>query len=128
MDSPIVFFDGDCGLCSRVVRFIYHNEKSTNIFFSPLQSQYALERLNEKNITPDLNTFYFYYNNKIYDRSSAALKIIPFLKWYFYFLCVFWIIPKFIRDHFYDIISKNRLKFYKDVCEFLPELNKRIIK
>ena len=127
MNSAIVFFDGECGLCSRVVRFIYKNENNNKIYFSPLQSEYAINALNQKNINPDLNTFYFYHNNKVYDKSSAALKIIPFLKWYYYFLLIFWIVPKFIRDYIYRLIANNRMKFYKEVCEFIPDLNKRII-
>ena len=128
MVSPIVFFDGDCGLCSRVVRFINKYEKNNEISFSPLQSDFAIEILEKNNIKPDLNTFYFYSNNIITDRSSGVLKIIPFLKWYFSFLLIFWLIPKFIRDFCYNLIAKNRLKIYKDVCSYSPELNKRIIK
>ena len=128
MISPIVFFDGECGLCSRVVRFINRYEKKEVISFSPLQSDFAIKVLANKNIKPDLNTFYFYSNDTITDRSSGVLKIIPFLKWYFSFLLIFWIVPKFIRDFFYNIIAKNRLKIYKDVCSYSPELNKRIIK
>ena len=127
MISPIVFFDGECGLCSRVVQLIYKKEKNNKIYFSPLQSKYAIDILNQHNIKPDLNTFYFYNNNKMHDKSSAALKIIPFLKWHYYFLLVFWIVPKFIRDFFYGLIANNRMKFYKEVCEFIPDLNKRII-
>lgn len=128
MVSPVVFFDGDCGLCSRVVRFIYRHEKKAKISFSPLQSDFAIKILAKNNIKPDLNTFYFYYNDTLTDRSSGVLKIIPFLKWYFSFLLIFWIFPKFIRDYFYNLIAKNRLKIYKDVCSYSPELNKRIIK
>ena len=128
MVSPIVFFDGECGLCSRVVRFINRYEKNDVIIFSPLQSDFAIKVLANKNIKPDLNTFYFYSNDTITDRSSGILKIIPFLKWYFSFLLIFWIVPKFIRDFFYNLIAKNRLKIYKDVCSYSPELNKRIIK
>ena len=128
MVSPIVFFDGECGLCSRVVRFINRYEKNDVISFSPLQSDFAIKVLANKNIKPDLNTFYFYSNDTITDRSSGILKIIPFLKWYFSFLLIFWIVPKFIRDFFYNLIAKNRLKIYKDVCSYSPELNKRIIK
>ena len=128
MVSPIVFFDGECGLCSRVVRFINRYEKKEVIIFSPLQSDFAIKVLANKNIKPDLNTFYFYSNDKITDRSSGVLKIIPFLKWYFSFLLIFWIVPKFIRDFFYNIIAKNRLKIYKDVCSYSSKLNKRIIK
>ena len=128
MVSPIVFFDGECGLCSRVVRFINRYEKKDEISFSPLQSDFAIKVLANKNIKPDLNTFYFYSNDTITDRSSGVLKIIPFLKWYFSFLLIFWIFPKFIRDFFYNLIAKNRLKIYKDVCSYSSELNKRIIK
>ena len=61
MVSPTVFFDGDCGLCSRVVRFIYRYEKKAKISFSPLQSDFAIKILAKNNTKPDLNTFYFYF-------------------------------------------------------------------
>ena len=48
MVSPIVFFDGECGLCSRVVRFINRYEKKEVISFSPLQSDFAIKVLAKK--------------------------------------------------------------------------------
>ena len=88
MISPIVFLmenvDSVAELCNLSIK-----EKNNKIYFSPLQSKYAIDVLNQHNVKPNLNTFYFYNNNKMHDKSSAALKIIPFLKWQYYFLLVF---------------------------------------
>ena len=109
MVSPIVFFDGDCGLCSRVVRFIYRYEKKAKISFSPLQSDFAIKILAKNNTKPDLNTFYFYYNDTLM-KVKWCFENHSFFKMVFFFLLVFWIVPKFIRDYFYNLIAKNRLK------------------
>ena len=51
-------------------------------------------------------------NNKLYIKSSAALHIAKHLKGLWKILFIFIIIPPFIRNLFYDIIAKNRYKWF----------------
>lgn len=46
-------------------------------------------------------------NGKVYNKSSAVLRIAKQLK-FFWALYFFIIIPKFIRDWLYDLVAKNR--------------------
>lgn len=116
--TSIVFYDGACPLCSRVVRFLLRHEKNNSMKFAMLQGSFAKEFLYEKGITElNLTTFYLFRNNKLHSKSSAALHLIPFLKWYFLPLGLFWVIPKIMRDLVYDFVARNRYNFFKNVCE-----------
>lgn len=116
--TSIVFYDGACPLCSRVVRFLLRHEKNNSMRFAMLQGSFAKEFLYEKGITElNLTTFYLFRNNKLHSKSSAALHLIPFLKWYFLPLGLFWVIPKIMRDLVYDFVARNRYNFFKNVCE-----------
>ncbi|UKN02171.1 DUF393 domain-containing protein [Paracrocinitomix mangrovi] len=121
--DPIVFYDGDCGFCNTSVQFILDKRK-TDFYFVPLQSDYAKEKLGEKNIQINLDTIYFIKNGKLYDRSSAALQICKGLKGGYPLMMAFYIVPKFIRDVFYNAIAKRRHKI-KDAHCVLPTVEER---
>ena len=40
-NDTIVFYDGDCGLCNRVVQFILRNERNQKLVFCALQSEFG---------------------------------------------------------------------------------------
>ena len=119
MNSPTIFYDAACPLCSRVVRFILKHERNDDLLFSSLQGKYAKEFLSKKGVYEiDMSTFYFYNIDNLYSKSTAALRLLPYLKWYWSFLNVFWLIPRFIRDYFYRFIAKYRYKIFKVKCDF----------
>ena len=118
MIEPIVFYDAACPLCSRVVRFILRNEKSERLRFSSLQSDYARKFFSKRGFNEvDMSTFYLMDNGHVFKRSTAALRLIPYLKWFWIWLNVLWIFPKFLRDPIYAIIAKNRYKIFKEKCD-----------
>ena len=41
-NRSILFYDGECGVCSRTVRFILKNERSKELFFCSLQGDFAI--------------------------------------------------------------------------------------
>ena len=65
-----------------------------------------------------MGSFFLVENGKIYDRSTAALKVLRKLNGLWKLLYAFIIIPKFIRDAVYDFIAKNRYRWFgrKDEC------------
>jgi len=116
--NDIIFYDAACPLCSRVVRFILKQERDQQLFFSALQGEHARSFLPKKGIYDvDMKTFYLLKKGTMYNRSSAALHLIPYLRWYFSVFMLFWVIPKGLRDLVYDVISKNRYRLFKDRCE-----------
>ena len=118
MNKSIVFYDAACPFCSRAVRFILKHEKNKQLFFSSLQGDYTKSFLPKHGVSEvDMSTFYLFHEERIYSKSTAALRLLPFLKWYLFFLNVFWIIPPFIRDYIYRVIAKNRYKLFRNTCE-----------
>ena len=114
----ILFYDGDCGLCSRSVRFILKNETDERINFAALQSHFSSKFLSNFDIkSSNLTTLYFHSNGIIYSKSRALFALLPFLKWYYSFFYLGFIIPRFILDFFYDILAKNRKRFFSNICD-----------
>jgi len=127
--QPIVFFDGYCNLCSGSVQWIIKHDKKGQFKFASLQSDFAKQTLN-KNTVESLSSLVLYQNNNTFLESTAALKIAKKLDFPVNLLSVFLIVPVFIRNFFYKIISRNRYKWFgkKQEC-WLPtaELKQRFI-
>lgn len=117
MEKEILFYDGNCGFCNRVVQCVIRFEKSPKLYFSPIESEFATRFFEEKGcVKPDLSTFYFYTSYNLYTQSSGFLKLLPFLKWYFSFLYIIKLIPICQRDQLYRFVAKNRNRFYAKSC------------
>ena len=50
--SHLVFYDGNCGLCDRMVQFIFNNDKKQRFVFASLQGETASRYL--KNLPPEI--------------------------------------------------------------------------
>jgi predicted DCC family thiol-disulfide oxidoreductase YuxK len=126
--DAIVFYDGDCGLCNRVIQFILRNERNEKLVFCSLQSEFGIEFLKRKGYNAEsLNTFYYYNGQQIFKKSSAALQLIPFLKSPWLICLIFWAIPWFLRDFMYDIVSHFRKYFFKTQCQLIRGNSTRFI-
>ena len=117
----IILFDGVCNLCNTSVNFIIKKDKKNKFMFTSLQSDVAkklLLQFNSKINDNNLDSIVLIKQNKIYYKSTAALIIGKELKFPYNLSFLFIIIPKFIRDFIYDVIAKNRYKWFgkKDTC------------
>jgi len=120
-NKPVILFDGVCNLCNSSVQFILKRDRDQNFFFASLQSAYGQKLLQKFNLPADnFNSFILYQGGKIYSCSTGALKMFSQLRGWRW-VKVFWIVPKFIRDAVYNIIAKNRYKWFgkKEEC-WLP--------
>ncbi|MFN5416565.1 MAG: thiol-disulfide oxidoreductase DCC family protein [Flavobacteriia bacterium] len=127
--QKILFYDGDCGFCNKSVQFVLNNERNSDICFSALQSDFALNFFKEHNFPKaDLSTFYFWDGKKLYQKSAGALRLVNDLKFKWQFLKIGYLIPVFLRDKIYDFIAKRRHKLSVGFCALpSPEQKKRFI-
>ena len=111
--QPVILFDGICNLCNASVQFVIKHDKQGIFRFSALQGHYAKEILPgfEKDLKI-IDSIILVENNQHYTKSSAALRIARRLSGLLPLLFAFIVIPKFIRDWFYDIIAKNRYQWW----------------
>ena len=104
---PIVFFDGECGICNHTVQFLMSKDRKQLLRYAPLQGETALARLG-LDATQALTTLYFCDEAGVYTRSSAALRIAGHLLAPWSLLSWLRLIPRPIRDFCYDWVAKRR--------------------
>ncbi len=117
--QPVILFDGVCNFCNGAVNFTIKRDKNKIIKFAPLQSESGRRLTKEFGIPEnDMRSFLFIENGKVYNRSTAALRVCKYLKGLWPLCYGFIIVPPFIRNAVYDFIAKNRYKWFgqKDKC------------
>ncbi|MCD5324607.1 MULTISPECIES: thiol-disulfide oxidoreductase DCC family protein [Pontibacillus] len=128
--SGIVLFDGECNFCDQSVQFIIKRDPEGYFSFASLQSEIGQELLHKHQIPTHTDSFILIEDNQAYTKSSAALNVCKHLKGAWKGLRIFTLVPKFVRDRVYDVIAKNRYKWFgkKDSC-MLPskEIRKRFL-
>ena len=129
--KPIVLFDGVCNLCNASVRFIHERDPKGQMKFAALQSDAGREVLERFGLrTDDFDSIVLVEGDHYYTRSTAALRIAKRLRGLWPALYAFVIVPRFIRDFFYDVVAKNRYKWFgrQDQCMVpTPELRARFL-
>ena len=129
--QPTILFDGVCNFCNSAVNFVIKRDKKKTIVFAPLQTTAGQVLLQQYNLpADDMQSFVFIDNGKAYTRSTAALKVCPYLRRLWPLCYVFIIVPKFIRDGIYNWIAKNRYKWFgvRDQCMIpTPEVKARFL-
>lgn len=81
----------------------------------PLQDARARQILSELEIDIQMDTLYL-MEDKIYERSTAALRICGHLKGGYPALKFFLFVPSFIRDGVYNMIAKRRYRLKAGYC------------
>jgi predicted DCC family thiol-disulfide oxidoreductase YuxK len=120
INSPhgLILFDGVCILCSRGCRFVSKRDRRGYFRFVPIQLAEGRPLAEQLGIDPDRpDSFAFVANGQAYVKSEAALRIareLPRWQWTW----VFHFIPRVIRDAIYDLVARNRYRWFgrRDAC------------
>lgn len=129
--SPIILFDGLCNFCSSIVFFTIKRDKNSVFKFAPLQSnagRYLLKRFNLP--TENHNSFVLVEQNRFFIKSNAVLRVAKRLGGIWSLLYVFMLVPNPIRDFIYDIMAKNRYRWFgrKEECLVpTPDIKNRFL-
>jgi len=128
--NPVILFDGVCNFCNGAINFVIKQDKKAHFQFASLQSTCADQLLKPHGVLKKFDSFVLIENNQVFQKSAAALKVMQRLPWYWQWTQVFWTVPKFIRDAVYDVIAKNRYRWFgkKDQCMIpTPEMRSRFL-
>jgi predicted DCC family thiol-disulfide oxidoreductase YuxK len=130
-DHPVILFDGVCNFCNGAINFVIKQDKKDIFRFAPLQSE-AGQRLLQQYQLPKENfpSFVLIEDGKVYKKSTAALKVLSRLPWYWKELQVLRIVPTFLRNAIYDFIARNRYKWFgkREQCRLsTPAVKKRFL-
>ena len=111
--------------------FIIARDPEARFRFAPLQSETGRRLLAESG-AGDLSrdSIVVIDNDRAYTRSAAALQIARRLRFPWRLLYALILIPPFLRDKVYDLIARNRYRWFgkRDVCMTpTPELRSRFL-
>ena len=123
ISKSVILFDGYCNLCNSQVNSILRFDYKKFFYFSNLDSSFSKKVIKENKVESlEGNTIILYHNNKIIIKSNAAIKIAYLLGGFFKIFIIFKILPNFIRDGIYDVISRNRYCWFgkSDSC-YIPK-------
>lgn len=122
----VILFDGVCHFCDTSVQFIIRRDPEGYFKFVALQSDVGSKLLQQHHITHEMDSFILIDHDRYYIKSSAALQVCRKLRGWYKCLYVLIIIPRPIRDFFYDLFAKRRYRWFgrKDSCT-LPTAEQR---
>lgn len=126
-NNAILIFDGYCNLCSGIVQFIIKRDKKDFFRFVALQSDRASQILLPFNLPLNYSdSVILILDDKVFLKSDAAIKIALKLSGFWFLFSALKIIPKPIRDFFYDLIAKHRYSLFgkKEECMIPSEQNR----
>ncbi|PAJ74496.1 thiol-disulfide oxidoreductase [Pseudoalteromonas sp. NBT06-2] len=109
----VILFDGICKLCNAWCKFIIKYDARQCFKLCSVQSpegQNILEHFNMP--TAHFDTMLYVEGNQYFDKSDAFLNVVNKLGFPWRILYVFKIIPKGIRNWFYDRIALNRYSLF----------------
>lgn len=134
METPqfsIILFDGVCNFCNNSINFVMDRDTNGAFKFASLQSDVGQELLMQKGLkTSDFDSIVLLKNGTVYQKSDAALEITRELNGLWSWLYIFKIVPRFIRDFIYNIIARNRYRWFgkTEACRLpTPELRARFL-
>ncbi len=117
--KPVILFDGICNLCNWSVQYVIRHDPGSKFQFATFQGKTGSELAAAHSLPAvEPNSFVLIQEGRVYNRSTAALKVVKQLKGPVKLLYGFIIVPKFIRDAVYRLFARNRYKWFgkKDSC------------
>ncbi|MEL7269469.1 MAG: thiol-disulfide oxidoreductase DCC family protein [Bacteroidota bacterium] len=131
-NKKLILFDGVCNLCNGAIQFVIKRDKKDTFRYAALQSDIGLQLMQERGIDPcKMDSIILIEPGVAYfTKSDAALRIGQDFGGLWKILALFTWVPRPIRDGIYDIIAKNRYRWFgrKDVCMIpTPELQAKFL-
>ena len=117
--GPVLLFDGVCNLCNGLIQFLIPRDPAGRLRYAPLQSPAGVALREEAGLgTDDLESVVLVEDGRVYEKSSAVLRVADLLGWPYRIAKLGWIVPRIVRDWCYDFVANRRYDWFgkKDQC------------
>lgn len=116
---PVLLYDGECGLCNRVVHALLRADPAGRLHYAPLQSEPAQGYLRAQGLpTEDFDSLVFVpdWGNPAPGayrlRSDGVLAAAAAIGGGWRVLAWLRVMPRFLRDPFYRLIARMRYRMF----------------
>ena len=117
--QPVLLYDGECGLCNTVVRFLLREDASGRLRFAPLQSAPAQEFLRSKGLpTEDFDSLVLIPDwgrketGAFHLKTNGALAAFAEIGGFMRVLSGFRALPVLLRDACYRLVARGRYRLF----------------
>jgi predicted DCC family thiol-disulfide oxidoreductase YuxK len=121
---PLLLFDSECVMCSRLVPWILRHERDQDLYFSALRSEAAAAELARHGVAEiDYETMYVVEGRRVYVRSDAVAKMAAHLGWPWRLAAGIALVPRPLRDLAYRFVARHRYRWFgtRDRCD-IPQI------
>lgn len=129
MPERLLLFDGECWLCSRMLRFVLKRDRKRRFYFAPLQSEIGQQMKELAQRSPDEDSMYYFRLGRCFSKSTAVLYVLRDLGglWSLFFLFI--LLPAPMRDALYDFVARHRHRLFREKtsCTLPVEARDRLL-
>jgi predicted DCC family thiol-disulfide oxidoreductase YuxK len=127
---PILFYDGQCGLCARAVQWSLARDRHGAVRYAPLQGE-TYARLPAADKPGDVDTVVLHDGDGLHVRSEAVLRLLRHLggRWAMA-ARLGRLLPRVLRDAAYRFVARRRMAWFgaADQCRVpAPALRERFL-
>ncbi len=114
METPaIVIYDGECSFCDGSVRFMLDHDPRGRFRFAASQSEAGRELLVRAGLPPEgVGSIVLLEDGAAYTKTTASLRIARKLRGLSPLAYPLILIPRVVRDAFYDLFAANRYRWF----------------
>jgi predicted DCC family thiol-disulfide oxidoreductase YuxK len=118
---PVLFFDGECGLCNHSIRWLIDHDQRRVLRFAPLRGKLAERRLSALPTDYHDWSVVLWDENGIHFESDAALRAVACLGGSWRLARLFLAVPRVVRNRVYRFVARNRIRWFGrvDSCALL---------
>jgi predicted DCC family thiol-disulfide oxidoreductase YuxK len=114
MQTPaIVIYDGECSFCDGSVQFMLDHDPKGRFRFAASQSEAGRQLLVRAGLPPEgVGSIVLIEDGKVYTKTTASLRIARKLRGLSPLAYPLILIPRVVRDFFYDLFAANRYRWF----------------
>ena len=119
MPRPVLLYDGECGLCNRLVRLLLRSDRAGRLNYAPLQSEPAQAYLRAQGLpVADFDSLVFVpdWDQPAQDaprlRTDGALAACAIVGGGWRILSWLRVLPRWVRDPFYKLVARMRYALF----------------
>lgn len=111
-EGPVVFYDGECGLCDRSVQALIRLDKRRVLRYATLQGETAARLLGPPEGQEAGWSVKLLENGRLHDRSTAAIRAGMAAGGAARVFGLFLVVPRFVRDGVYRWVARHRKRWF----------------
>jgi predicted DCC family thiol-disulfide oxidoreductase YuxK len=133
--TPVLLYDGSCGMCSESVQIVLKHDRRGTLRFAALQGEFGVRIIARHPELRSVDSMIWVEQDesgaeRVVIRSTAALRIAAYLGGIWRVALIGYVLPTPVRDGLYNFIARHRHQIMgsRDACVVVaPEHRSRFL-